>query len=114
MVVSLSCCECVWLRARETHVLQLPLVEEGDGVDDDPGERSAKVDELVHDETHNTRRDCVILHPEVPGLGGCQHARSKVLRLGEEVRAYRPETLGNIEVDGGLGDLVEDIREGSC
>ncbi len=49
-----------------TDVLNLPLVEEGDGVDDDPGQCSPKVYKLVHDEAHNTGREDIVLHPEVP------------------------------------------------
>lgn len=51
-----------------TNILDLPLVEERNGIDDDPWEGPAEIDELVHDEAHDARRDRVILHPEVPRL----------------------------------------------
>ena len=50
-------------RGFATYVLNLVLVEEGDGIDDDPGQRSSEVDSLVHDEAENAGGEDVILHP---------------------------------------------------
>ena len=51
-----------------TDFLQLVLVEVGEGVDDHPWERSAEVDDLVHEEAHEAGRESVILHPQIPRL----------------------------------------------
>jgi hypothetical protein len=53
---------------RDLGPLNLVLVEVGDLVDDDPGQTAAKVDRLVHDETHDTSREDIILHVGVPTL----------------------------------------------
>ena len=51
-----------------TDLLQLVLVEHGEGVDDHPRDRPAKVDDLVHEEAHEAGREGVILHPKIPRL----------------------------------------------
>lgn len=43
------------------------LVERGDAVDEDPRQRAAEIDELVHRERHDARREDVVLHEGVPG-----------------------------------------------
>lgn len=48
--------------------LQLVLVEVGDATDDDPGETAAEVDCFVHDETHDSSREDVVLHVGIPAL----------------------------------------------
>ena len=57
-----------YIAGRRTDVLNLVLVEVGNGVDDHPGNRAAKVDNFVHEEAHDSGRNRVILHPEIPGL----------------------------------------------
>lgn len=74
-------------RSKITHVLDLVLVEGGDGVDNDVGETAAEVDDLVHHEGHDTGGEGVILHIQVPSS---------------------PEALQYIELDIDLGDLFED------
>lgn len=49
-------------------VLNLVLVEVGDLVHDHEGKAAAEVDDLVHEEAHETGRQSVIVHPQVPGL----------------------------------------------
>ena len=49
--------------------LDLVLVEVGDAVDNDPGETSAEVNNLMHDEAHDSRGDDIVLHIGVPALG---------------------------------------------
>ena len=48
--------------------LDLVLVEVGDAVDEDPGEGTPEVDDLVHDEGHDAGGEDVVLHVCVPGL----------------------------------------------
>lgn len=55
--------------ARRPYLLNLPLVEHGDGVDDNPGEGASEVDNLMHSKADETSRQSVVLHPQVPGLG---------------------------------------------
>lgn len=51
-----------------TYRLNLVLVEPRNHADDDPRERSPKVDDLVYHEAHDARRKGVVLHPEIPSL----------------------------------------------
>lgn len=51
-------------------VLDLVSVEIGDSVDDNPGEGSAKVDNLMHNEAHDPGRKNIVLHVLVPTLRG--------------------------------------------
>lgn len=48
--------------------LDLVAVEEGDEVHDHVGNAAAEVDELVEDEAHDSGREGVVLHVNVPGL----------------------------------------------
>jgi len=50
----------------EAYLLNLVLVEIGNTVNDDPGQRSAKVHGLVHDERHDSGSQDVVAHPSVP------------------------------------------------
>lgn len=70
-----------------THVLDLVLVEGGYGVDYDPGQTAAKVDDLVHHEGHDAGGEGIILHVEIP---------------------RGPEALCHAELDMDLGHLLED------
>lgn len=71
----------------QTYVLDLVLVEGGYGVDNDPGQTAAKVDNLVHHEGHDAGGEGVILHEQIP---------------------RGPETLCHAELDMDLGHLLED------
>jgi hypothetical protein len=51
----------------ETYVLELVSVEERYAVDDDPGKRASKVEELVDDKGHDSCRQDIVAHPCVPG-----------------------------------------------
>jgi hypothetical protein len=51
-------------------VLDLVFVEIGDSIDDNPGDASAEVDNLMHDEAQDSGREDIILHVLVPALGG--------------------------------------------
>lgn len=53
--------------APATHVLNLVLLEVRDLVDNDPRQTAAKVDELVHDEAHDTSGKDIIADVCVPG-----------------------------------------------
>ena len=53
-----------------TDILDLVFVEGGYGIDDDPREGTSEVNQLVHDEAHDSGRKGVILHPEIPSLEG--------------------------------------------
>jgi hypothetical protein len=81
-----------------TNILDLVLVERGDGIDDDPGERPAKVDNLVHDEAHDSRRKNVILPPQIPSLfeKSTRQFPITVIVMVEMVAAYRPEALSHV------------------
>lgn len=70
-----------------TYVLNLVLVEGGNGIDDDPWQTTAKVDNLVHHERHDTSGEGVILHVHVPGS---------------------PGALENAKMNMYLGNLLED------
>lgn len=48
------------------YVLDFVFVEEGDHVDDYPGQRAAKIDQLVHDKGHDAGGENVILEVGVP------------------------------------------------
>lgn len=52
------------------HLLSLDLVllEIWDLADDDPGERATKVDRFVHDKTHDTGGENIVVHVGVPTL----------------------------------------------
>ncbi len=50
--------------------LKLPLVEVLYAVDYDPWQTSAEVDSFVHDETHDTGCENIVLHVGVPALHG--------------------------------------------
>lgn len=77
-----------------THVLNLVLVEGGDGVNQHVGQAAAKVDNFVHCEGHDAGGEGIILPPEVPSS---------------------PQALGNVEVNIDLGDLFKDgVVIGSC
>lgn len=54
------------LYAPATHVLNLELLEVRDLVDDNPHQAAAKVDELVHDEAHDTGSEDVVADVCVP------------------------------------------------
>lgn len=56
------------LDGRDLVGLDLVFVEVGDAVDDYPGEGTAEVNELVHDEGHDSGREDVVLHVCVPCL----------------------------------------------
>lgn len=71
---------------RKTHSLDLVLVEERDGVDENPRERAAEVDGLVHDEGHDTGGQNIVVHVSVP---------------------RKPEALEVVEGDIVLGNLLE-------
>ncbi|KAB8338920.1 hypothetical protein FH972_021860 [Carpinus fangiana] len=66
-------------------VLDLVLVQGGNAVDDHPGQRAAKVDNLVHDEGHDAGGKHVILHERIPG---------------------QPETLKDVQGDVVGGNFV--------
>lgn len=70
----------------KTYVLKLVSVEEGDAVDDDPGNRASEVQSLVDDKGHDSCRKDVVAHPCVPG---------------------HPHLLEEVELDVVLGDLLE-------
>lgn len=70
----------------EAYVLDFVFVEVGNCVDNDPGQRPAKVHDFMHHERHNARCEDVILHVCVP---------------------CGPEAFEKIEVDIVLRDLVE-------
>lgn len=69
-----------------TYLLHLVLSEVWNTVDDDPGQRTAKVKDLVDEERHDTRGQDVVTHPCVPG---------------------QPHLLKVVELDIVLGDLLE-------
>lgn len=48
------------------HVLDLVFVESGDTVDNDPRQRTTKVDNLVHQERHDSSCENVVLHKGIP------------------------------------------------
>ena len=50
--------------------LNLVLVEVGDLADYDPGNAAAEVDDLVHDEGHDSGGEDIVLHVRVPALSG--------------------------------------------
>lgn len=49
-------------------LLDLVLVEIGDVSDNDPGETATEINDLVHDEAHDSGGQDIILHVEVPTL----------------------------------------------
>ena len=49
-----------------THVLDLVFVQEGEAVNDDPGQRAAKVNNLMHDKGHDAGGKDIVLHEGVP------------------------------------------------
>lgn len=49
-----------------TYVLNLVFPEVGDLVDDDPGQTAAEVDDLVHDEAHDTGGEHIVADVCVP------------------------------------------------
>jgi hypothetical protein len=55
------------LYAPATHLLNLVLLEVWNPVDDHPRQGAAKVDELVHDEAHDTSGEDVVADVCVPG-----------------------------------------------
>ena len=63
------------LPPRYTYVLDLVFVEVLHPVDDDPGERPAEVDHLVHDKRHYTGGEDIVLHVGIPG---CPHLLEQV------------------------------------
>lgn len=67
-------------------VLNLVLVEIGNLVHNKERNAPAEIDDFVHDEAHDAGRKGIILHKEIPS---------------------RPQTLGKVEVDIVLGDLLE-------
>lgn len=69
--------------------LKLPLVEIGNLVHDHERNAATEVDELVHDEAHDSGSESIILHKEVPGS---------------------PELLRVAKMDLILGDLIEDTE----
>lgn len=92
--------------------LNLILVEIRDLVDDDPGQTAAKVDGLVHDETHDAGREDIVLHVGVPGL------RWRV-SIGEwawwavgMASTHGPETLKDIQMHVVFGELIVDAEIG--
>jgi hypothetical protein len=68
----------------KTDILDLVAVEVWYPIDDDPRKGATKVDDLVHDEGHDTGGEDIVLHVGIPG---------------------GPETLGGIEMRIVLGDL---------
>ena len=71
MLVLVELCERALPRGQgwaKTNILELPFVEERDRIDDDPRQRASEINELVHDEAHDTGSECVILHPKIPSL----------------------------------------------
>lgn len=92
-------------------VLDLVLVEVRNTVNHHPEKRSAKVDDLVNGEAQDTRCQCIVLHPEVPGLYDVQLPEG---RTGLELArrgTYRPESLSDIELRIVVGNLLEDVGE---
>lgn len=70
----------------KTYLLDLVLPEVGNAVDDDPRQRSAKVERLVDDKRHDAGGQNIVAHPCVP----CE-----------------PHLLKVVERDVVLGDLLE-------
>lgn len=70
----------------ETYGLKLVLLEHREHVDDDPWQRSSKVEGFVDHEGHDTGGQNIIAHPRVPG---------------------QPHLLEVVEGDIVLGDLFE-------
>lgn len=56
------------LEGRNLLLLNLVLVEVRNHAHDDVGNAATKVDYFVHDEAHDTGREGVVLHVEVPSL----------------------------------------------
>ena len=79
------CEDCSGFSAR-AYILNLVLLEVWNVADNKPGQASTEVDELVHQEGHDTGSEDVILHPSIPG---------------------GPQPLSIVEVDVVLGYLVE-------
>jgi hypothetical protein len=52
--------------SRDLVLLNLVLVEIGNAIDDHPGERATKVDELVHQEGHDTGGEHIVANVGVP------------------------------------------------
>jgi hypothetical protein len=69
-----------------TYLLDLEPLEIWDHVDDNPGQRTPKVDGFVHNKGHDSGGQNIVLHERVP---------------------RKPELLGIIEGDIILGDLLE-------
>lgn len=84
----------LWWGRGSTYSLNLVFVEVGHAVDDNPGERAAKVDNFVHHEGHDSCREDVVLHVCVPSLGGML---AHCWNSSQEGRTYGPETLKDIE-----------------
>ena len=67
-------------------MLDLVLPERGNTINDDPRKTPSKVDRLMHDKTHDARRQHIVLHIDVPCC---------------------PQLLKVIERDIVFGDFVE-------
>lgn len=55
-------------KSRDLLLLDSELFEIGDVVHEHEGNAAAEIDKLVKEETHDTGREGVVLHPEVPSL----------------------------------------------
>lgn len=84
----------LFLHGGDLRPLKLVLVEVWDLVDNDPGKTSSKVNSLVHDETHDTGREDVVLHVCIPTLQDIlaltwwRHLRD----------TYSPKSLENVQL----------------
>lgn len=98
--------------------MNLVLVEHGEGIDDHPRERPAKVDDLVHEEAHETGRENVVLHPQIPRLSSNVSYPCSCLvpafRGWVAGAAYRPELLGVAQLNIVLGNLLQDGKVCVC
>lgn len=97
-------------QVKASYLLNLISVEERDAVDNDPRQRAAKVDDLVHDKGHDARCKDIVLHVRVPSLEASQTRRR--VREGRE-ETYSPEALKDAQRNPiVLVDLVELVPVG--
>lgn len=80
----------VMMMMRWTNILNLVLSEVRDGIDDDPRQGASEVDDLVHHERHDARRERVIVYVLVPCRANtCQHQPGDWRAVGETYKLPR-------------------------